>query len=197
MPVKSCFSLLILSLSFVSACAHKVATAPIPAPPPPATTSAAPTDANLEAFTLPQGIQRVGPASLYPAAGRTPGFPNPTITQSNISQNICNPNWSTSSIRPPSSYTTNLKKQQMQQWGLSGSPAGYEEDHFISLELGGNPTDPRNLWPEPYLPKPGAREKDQVENYLHKQVCSGAMTLLQAQRAIVTDWYSVYQRMHP
>ena len=26
----------------------------------------------------------------------------------------------------------------------------YQEDHLISLELGGNPTDPRNLWPEPY-----------------------------------------------
>jgi hypothetical protein len=26
----------------------------------------------------------------------------------------------------------------------------YEEDHLISLEDGGDPTDPRNLFPEPY-----------------------------------------------
>ena len=84
----------------------------------------------------------------------------------------------------------------MQQWGIPGTSADYEEDHFISLELGGSPTDPRNLWPEPYGPKPGAREKDAVENYLHKQVCSGAMTLAQAQRAITTDWYKVYLQIH-
>ena len=75
---------------------------------------------------------------------------------------------------------------------MSGTPADYEEDHFISLELGGSPTDPRNLWPEPYLPKPGAKEKDIVENYLHRQVCSGTMTLEDAQKAIVADWYRVY-----
>jgi hypothetical protein len=82
-------------------------------------------------------------------------------------------------------------------WSLPGSPADYEEDHFISLELGGNPRDPRNLWPEAYNPKPGAKEKDQVENYLHKRVCSGAMTLQEAQQAIITDWYRVYLQIHP
>jgi len=139
---------------------------------------------------------RVGPTWAYPDARRTPGFANPNITQANIGENICNPEWSTASIRPPLSYTTKLKRQQMQQWGIPGTSADYEEDHFISLELGGSPTDPRNLWPEPYGPKPGAREKDAVENYLHKQVCSGAMTLAQAQRAITTDWYKVYLQIH-
>src|SRR5216683_2609243 len=28
------------------------------------------------------------------------------------------------------------------------TPAHYEEDHLVSLELGGHPRDPRNLWPE-------------------------------------------------
>src|SRR4029078_562378 len=41
----------------------------------------------------------------------TPGVPNPNITQANIKETICNPKWSTSSIRPSSSYTNNLKKQ--------------------------------------------------------------------------------------
>jgi hypothetical protein len=85
----------------------------------------------------------------------------------------------------------------MQNWGLPGTPADYEEDHFISLDLGGNPTDPQNLWPEPYGPKPGAKEKDVVENYLHKRVCAGSLTLQDAQKAIVTDWYEVYKQIHP
>jgi hypothetical protein len=144
----------------------------------------------------PTQVERAGPSFEYPDPGRTPGSINPDITQANINQTICNPDWSTKRIRPPTSYTTRLKKEQMEEWRLPGEPSDYEEDHFISLELGGNPTDPRNLWPEPYDPKPGAREKDTVENYLHKQVCSGAMTLQDAQKTITTDWYAVYQRIH-
>jgi hypothetical protein len=84
----------------------------------------------------------------------------------------------------------------MRELNLPGTAEDYEEDHFISLELGGNATDPRNLWPEPYYPSPGAREKDVVENYLRKQVCAGAMALEEAQRAITTDWYRVYLQIH-
>jgi hypothetical protein len=142
-------------------------------------------------------LEKTGPVSAYPDPTRTPGVTNPDISQANVDETICNPDWSTKSIRPPSSYTTKLKKKQMQNWGLPGTPADYEEDHFISLELGGNPTDPRNLWPEPYGPKPGAKEKDVVENYLHKQVCAGNLTLQDAQKAIVMDWYEVYKQIHP
>jgi hypothetical protein len=83
------------------------------------------------------GDHRAGPPWAYPDPSRTPGFTNPDITQANIEQTVCNPEWSTKSIRPPSSYTTRLKKEQIQEWGLPGTTADYEEDHFISLELGG------------------------------------------------------------
>jgi hypothetical protein len=159
--------------------AMKLAQAPVSAPPPSTITA-----------------HKAGPSWAYPDPSRTPGFTNPDITQSNIAQTICNSEWSTKSIRPPSSYTTRLKKEQMEASGLSGTTADYEEDHFISLELGGNATDPRNLWPEPYYPSPGARQKDAVENYLRKQVCAGTMTLHEAQNAITTDWYRVYLQIH-
>jgi len=87
----------------------------------------------------------------------------------------------------------------MRELGLYGAPGDYEEDHLIPLELAGDPRDPRNLWPEPYA-EPGAKQKDAVENYLHKQVCSGAMPLADAQHLITTDWYRVYvniQRQQP
>ena len=64
------------------------------------------------------------------------------------------------------------------QYGLRGPPSRYQEDHLISLELGGHPTDPRNLWPEPY---PRAAEVDQIENELNDKVCSGKLTLAEAQ----------------
>jgi hypothetical protein len=136
--------------------------------------------------------KKAGPPWAYPDPTRTPGFPNPKVTQANIGGTICNPEWNKRSIRPPSPYTAKLKRQQIREWGLPGTPADYEEDHLISLELGGSPKDPRNLWPEPYAPDAGAKQKDVVENYLHERVCSGAMTLDEAQRVIVTDWYRVY-----
>lgn len=135
---------------------------------------------------------KFGPADIYPPV---PGAVNPAITQDNIDQNICNPKWSTKSERPSSAYTTKLKIKQMQDYDLPGSTKDYEEDHLISLELGGNPTDPNNLWPEGYtasVADGGAKTKDKVENYLHAQVCSGAITLAEAQSEISTDWYLVY-----
>lgn len=142
-----------------------------------------------------------GPPDIYPDPARTPGAINPDITQQNIRETICNPRWSTKSIRPDVSYTNRLKIEQIAEYGYSDSRLrDYEEDHFIPLELGGNPTDPKNLWPEPFetsIPDGGAHSKDKVENYLHAEVCSGSLTLEQAQREISEDWYRVYQASVP
>jgi hypothetical protein len=157
----------------------------------------------------PTAGPRAGPASLYPDPTRTPGALNANIIQGTIQDTICNATWhgvnpwshqdvkGTRSIRPPAAFTTALKTQQMTAWGLSGSTGDYEEDHLVSLELGGNPVDPENLWPEAYKPAPGAREKDTVENWLHAQVCAGALSLREAQDQIRTDWYAAYQKIRP
>jgi hypothetical protein len=108
---------------------------------------------------------------------RTPGVLNPDVTQANIRSTVCRRGW-TSTIRPPVSYTDALKRKQMREYGETGSTSQYQEDHLISLELGGDPSDPRNLWPEPY---PRASQMDQIENELNAQVCSGQLTLAQAQ----------------
>src|SRR5437870_1640129 len=108
----------------------------------------------------------------------TPGSLNPDVTQGSIGSTICVRGW-TATVRPPESYTSELKLEQMREYGETGDPSGYQEDHLISLELGGNPTDPKNLWPEPY---PRAAEVDKIENELNAQVCSGELTLAQAQQ---------------
>jgi hypothetical protein len=56
---------------------------------------------------------RIGPPEIYPDPAMTPGAVNPQITQSNIKENICNPQWSTKPIRPPSGYTSKLKRKQL------------------------------------------------------------------------------------
>ncbi len=62
----------------------------------------------------------------------------------------------------------------------------YEEDHAIPLVLGGHPTSTDNLYPQAY---PEAREKDKVEQMLHRKLCVGEITLSQAQD-MVRNWKS-------
>jgi hypothetical protein len=134
-------------------------------------------------------------AIVLPLSSVTPGATNPAVTQANIQETICKANY-TATIRPPASYTTKLKISQLAgayKAFTDKAPASYEEDHLISLEIGGNPTDPKNLWPQPYAGT-GARIKDQVENKLHTLVCANKITLADAQKAIATNWYAAYQK---
>jgi hypothetical protein len=109
----------------------------------------------------------------------------PDVTQATIGSTICRAGY-TATIRPPASYTNALKRQQIVAYGYPDTdPRGYEEDHLIALELGGAPSDQRNLWPEPaHSPNP----KDKVENVLRQRVCAGSLTLAEAQQRIATDW---------
>lgn len=119
------------------------------------------------------------------------GEVNPAVTQANIKTTICVPGF-TKTIRPTASYTNKLKLKQMKDLGLAGTPHDYEEDHLISLELGGSPDSPNNLWPQPWVGDKNARMKDQIENKLHKMVCAGEISLKEAQSDIANDWYSAY-----
>ena len=122
-----------------------------------------------------------------PDSACTPGdiLPNATVSQ------ICQSGYS-SSVR---NVTTTTKNKAYAEYGITSHYAGqYEVDHLISLELGGS-NDISNLWPEAASPTPGFHQKDQVENYLHDQVCSGKMDLRTAQTKIATDWLSVYKQM--
>ena len=121
----------------------------------------------------------------------TPGVVDPRVTQDNISTTICVSGY-TKTVRPPAGYTHDLKVRQIRDYGYADTNlASYEEDHLISLELGGHPTDPKNLWPQPRSGDHPASQKDQIENLLRARVCSGAMTLAAAQAAIASNWESV------
>ena len=128
------------------------------------------------AIVTPDERAAKGPYAAHPI--RTPGVLNPDVTQANIQTTICVKGW-TSTIRPPSSYTNELKQKQMREYGVGGSLSDYQEDHLISLSLGGHATDPRNLWPQP---NPRALHVDEVERDLHEKVCAGDLTLAEAQR---------------
>lgn len=119
--------------------------------------------------------------------GCTPGAIFPSATKSKICQSGY-----ASSVR---NVPTSTKDKVYKMYGITSHRAGqYEVDHLVSLQLGGS-NDISNLWPEAASPKPGFHEKDRVENYLHDQVCSGAISLSQAQAEIATNWLNVYNRM--
>jgi hypothetical protein len=117
----------------------------------------------------------------------TPGAIISTATK----EEICVPGYS-KNVRD---VTTAEKDQVYAEYGISSHTAGeYEVDHLISLELGGS-NDIANLWPEAAEPRPGFHEKDKVENYMHDQVCNGAISLRQAQIEISTNWIAIYYKM--
>src|SRR5919201_139151 len=132
-------------------------------------------------------LATVGTAASFAGASRiiaswklTPGVLNRAVTQHTIAETICVRGW-TRTVRPPTSYTNRLKLIQMRQYHESGSPSRYEEDHLIPLELGGHPTSPKNLWPEP---RPRAETVDRIETSLKRQVCRGMLKLAQTRRRI-------------
>jgi hypothetical protein len=134
-------------------------------------------------------------ATGLPDSSCTPGVANPAVTQGNIGQTICVSGY-TATIRPPSSYTDALKVQQMVAYGeTTMTTADVEEDHLIPLEAGGDPRDPRNLWPEPWNDAGvllGAHSKDKVENWARDEICSGTQTLATIQQLIASNWLAAY-----
>jgi len=191
----------------------------------------------LLAHASPAQPHRIGPADIYPDPVRTPGAANPQITQQNIKDTICSRHSSTKLIRPPAGYTSSLKRQQLREYGdtvhqtraelinpntgkidtsrcvpHSDNMACYEEDHLISLEDGGDSTDPRNLWPEAYNTRigwviMGARQKDVVEGLIHDEICydvpgskknsyipaTTSITLKRGHQVLAGDWYACYE----
>jgi hypothetical protein len=124
----------------------------------------------------------------------TPGALNPDVNQQNIQSTVCVKGF-TKTIRPPSYFTNKLKKQQIEAYGYGDkNPKNYEEDHLIPLSVGGAPSDPRNLWPQPRGTEWSAEKKDQLEFALYKAVCRQEITLDAAQKAFSLNWIESYKK---
>ena len=143
-------------------------------------------------------------ADALPNPRLTPGALNPAVTRATLSFTICRPKSGyTKTIRPNERYTENLKRDEIRQYNYPrqmGSDAyrlrEYEEDHLVPLELGGSPSSPMNLWPEPHhvMGGWGSHAKDRLENRLHTLVCDGQIGLAQAQREIAHNWIAAFQK---
>ncbi len=129
-------------------------------------------------------------AHVLPDPVLTPGVINPAVMPATITKTICVHGW-TATVRPPVSYTDKLRSQD--------TPAGFkpsdgELDHRLSIEDGGSPTDPKNLWWMKYGDRYGARVKDVLETKLSRAVCKGTISLDDARAALMGNWLISYQK---
>jgi hypothetical protein len=112
---------------------------------------------------------------------------NPGVTQANISQTICVSGW-TATVRPSVSYTGALKRKLAKAQGVLVKD--YELDHVVPLEVGGAPSDPKNLKLQIWTGPDGAHAKDVVENRMHRMVCARTITLYKARQCFFNDWHN-------
>jgi len=154
----------------------------------PVITEASPS--STEGVTTPIPPPATAATTADPCLGGAVCSLNPAVTQATIASTICVIGW-TATVRPPVTYTGNLKVQQMAALHLAGPPSDFEEDHRVPLELGGDPSDARNLTPELRVSAGGGAEvKDRDENAARAAVCSGSKSLVQAQAEFVAKWLS-------
>lgn len=153
--------------------------------------------ATVYAFVISQGAR---PASAQPACVGLGGLPDRRCTPGQAlpdvtAQQVCVPGYA-SRVRAVSAAT---RARVLAEYGVTEAQAGggrYEVDHLISLELGGS-NSAANLFPQPAdrPGSPGYQTKDRLENALHAAVCSGRMSLSEAQLLISTDWIAAQRRV--
>jgi hypothetical protein len=157
-----------------------------------ASASAAPAAALTSA---PAPAAGAAPASAAPASAALASAPQPydvrqldlRVTQATIARTIAVRGY-TSSVRPPASVTSAIKRRLMREHHYVAPLSAYELDHFIPLEVGGS-SNLANLWLEPIAE---AKRKDVDENLAHKMVVSGQWTLAAGQQYIRTKWHIYY-----
>jgi hypothetical protein len=119
-------------------------------------------------------------------------MPDPRLTPGHAmaasKEQVCTPGWAGAHR----DVSIAIKKFVYRVYRVQYSPGWYEVDHLISLQLGGS-NDVDNLWPEPYDDEWGAYVKDALETRAHRLVCTGKISLADAQHRIATDWISFYR----
>jgi hypothetical protein len=141
-------------------------------------------------LAIAEAMGAQNPSPLFPDTSITPGATRVVTTKA-----VCIPG-SSKAVR---NVPTSEKNAVYKEYKIANrKPGSYEIDHDISLELGGS-NDIKNLWPEIYDINvggfnEGAHTKDALENKLHALMCSGKLTMAQAQNAIRGDWRVAYKK---
>ncbi len=136
-------------------------------------------------------------AQALPDPQKTPGAIRQAVNPSNLQSTVCVRGY-TDSVRPDKRYTNRLKRDMLREHRFENpDPRQYELDHLIPLSIGGNPTDPKNLWPQPRFGVWSAEKKNDLEFVAYKMVCHGDIGLAEAQQRIARNWIEAYEAWVP
>jgi hypothetical protein len=142
-----------------------------------------------EAVIWACSVEAAGHRSEHPESRSSAPALTPGVALTVSRARVCTPGYA-SATRDVSDAE---KAAVYNRYGVVWVPYQHEVDHLISLELGGSNAI-RNLWPEPYAGRWGARTKDVLENRLHDLVCESRLTLRSAQRQEAGDWVAAYRK---
>jgi len=134
------------------------------------------------------GLVLVGASSDFDA-----GVFNPEVTQETIEQTICVPGYA-KAMRPSTNITLSVKQRLLKRSGRDSADAfEYKLDYIVPVALGGHPSKAENF---ELQRRGGAAEKHkiEIEAKLHCLVCSGDLTLADAQREISNGWQAAHNR---
>lgn len=138
--------------------------------------------------TLKRAVERESSlyAGLLPDRRLTPGVARPVKIA-----DICSMQHE-EVVRPVSE---DLQRKVLEEYRLSNASAErYEIDYLITPGLGGTEA-VGNLWPEPkYGAAWNSFVKDALEERLHQLVCSGQVSLDEAQKEVAVDWIAAYKK---
>jgi hypothetical protein len=121
----------------------------------------------------------------------TEPYADPAVTQETLAMTVCVPGY-TQSIRHRARLLSRHKLALLADAGLTPEAAAdFRLDHILPLTLGGNPHALSNLALQPLAL---SYRKDRIERKLGCLVCTGQISLDDAQSAILEDWQAAYHK---
>ncbi len=78
---------------------------------------------------------------------------------------------------------------------METSSKNYEEIRLAPPSVGGNPSDPRNLWPQPQISAWDAAQKERRKFVTSRMVCTQEITLAEIQQAISANLIEVWKKL--
>lgn len=127
------------------------------------------------------------------ARAQTPSMLDDRVTQHSVAETICRPGYA-DTVAPPLDELMEHKDRLLAARGIdAGDGGGYALDRRVPIVLGGSPDAPANLGLLPWAGHHGERRKELLTAKLKRCVCTGKISLSEAQTAIAGNWSSWYQ----
>lgn len=99
---------------------------------------------------------------------------------------VCEPGYARRARHPYDDAARAMSRAVRREYGVRGP--GYRVDHLVPIEVGGDPFNIRNLWPQPASE---SFAKDELENAAHDRICSSQnpeATMREVQREFEINW---------